>query len=209
MFRYAGLQAASQVTSPGRTLSQILASIKAGGLADRSGRGAATRVDSAARGTQVHSIYLPASDKVLVSRNHQLKLVSRGPGGNGGFFEDPAAAHFGSHIHGILDEVSIFISPSELKRLLDLLDWSQAETDPIVSSFLERLDSTYDGRCVRAPCFEALLAIKGLTCVAVQQAKRIEDQARAIEASDLTLKERPDAATGKTDTASLSFIDAN
>jgi hypothetical protein len=79
----------------------------------------------------------------------------------------------------------------------------------MVRPFLERVESTYDGRRIRAPCFEALLAVKSLTCVAVRQAKRIEDQARVMEACDLTLKERPDGQAEDAGSEVLSFIDAN
>lgn len=108
-----------------------------------------------------------------------------------------------------MDDVSIFITPSELDCLLDLLDWSQVRSEPIIISFLKRLRSSYNGRSVRAPCLEALLSVKDLARVAVQQAKRIEDQARAIEASDLTLKEKPEDSTEQQEPRGLNFIDAN
>ena len=75
----------------------------------------------------MHMIYLPASDKVLMSHNNELKLVSRGSGGNGEFFEDPVSVHLGNHIRDTMDEANIFISPSELKCLADLIDWSLVE----------------------------------------------------------------------------------
>jgi len=155
-------------------------------------------------------IYLPASDKVLISHDNALKLVARGSGGNGEFFENSISAHLGNHIYGILDEASIFISPSELKCLTDLLDWSRVENDPIVFSFLKRFETSYDGQSVQAPYFEALLSIKGLTRAAVEQFKRIEDQARTIEAQDLTLREQPDDDTTSTGVPEhLNFIDIN
>ena len=140
-------------------------------------------------------IYLPASDKVLMSQNNELKLVSRGSGGNQEFLVDPISFYLGNHIRGILDEANVFISPSELKCLTGLLDWSQVENDEIISSFLERFETSYNGQSVRVPYFEALLSIKGLICVALQQFKQIEDLARVIEAQDLTLREQPDDAT--------------
>jgi len=145
----------------------------------------------------MHVAYLPASDKLLMSHNNELKLVSRQPAGDREFLADPISRHFGNHIHGILDEVSIFISASELKCLSSLLDWSQVENDEIVSSFLERIETSYNGFSIRAPYFEALLSVKGLTCVAIQQFKRIEDQARVIEAEDLTQREPSDDGVKK------------
>jgi len=47
----------------------------------------------------VNMAYLPASDKVLVSRDNQLKLVSREAGGRTDFFEEPV--HFGNQIHNV------------------------------------------------------------------------------------------------------------
>jgi hypothetical protein len=68
---------------------------------------------------------------------------------------------------------------------------------------------------VRTPYFDALLSIKDLARVAVQQAKHIEDLARDIESSDLTLKEKPDdhkskeESTDQKEPKSLNFIDVN
>ena len=157
----------------------------------------------------LQTLYLPASDKVLLSVDNELKLVSRGSGGSREFFTEPASLHFGNRLKDILDDVSIFIIPSELDCLLDLLNWDQVRSKSIVASFLERLRSSYDGQSFRASCLEALLSIKDLTRVAVQQAKRIEDQARAIEASDLTLKEMPEDENKQQEPAGLNFIDAN
>jgi hypothetical protein len=78
--------------------------------------------------------------------------------------------------------VRLAITPLELKNLLELLAWSQCEGSLVVSSFLERIEASYSGHAIRAPYLEALLAVKALTRVAVLQFKRIEDEARAIEA---------------------------
>lgn len=144
-----------------------------------------------------------------MSLDHQLKLVSRGSKGKGEFFDEPVSAYFGNHVKDVLDEVSVFITPSELKCLVDLLDWSQVGSEPAITHFLGRLKSSYDGRSVRTPYFDALLAIKDLARVAVQQAKHIEDLARDIESSDLTLKEQPADSNGQEEPKSLNFIDAN
>lgn len=146
---------------------------------------------------------------MLLSLDHQLKLVSRGPRGKGEFFDEPVSAYFGNHVKDVLDEVSVFITPPELKSLVDLLDWSQVGSEPAITHFLGRLKSSYDGRSVRTPYFDALLAIKDLARVAVQQAKHIEDLARDIESSDLTLKEQPADSNGLEEPKSLNFIDAN
>jgi hypothetical protein len=193
--KHSELWSSSKESNHTRSPTQILDSIKSGGLLDRSSHKQDQNGDSAAATGEVHIIYLPASDKVLMSRNNELKLVSRSSRGNGEFFEDPMSCHLGNHIHDILDDTDIFISPSELKCLADSLDWSKVENDLIISSFLERFETSYNGQSVRVPYFEALLSIKGLICVALQQFKQIEDLARVIEAQDLTLREQPDDAT--------------
>jgi hypothetical protein len=85
--RYAGLQSSAGMGSSGRPLSQVLASIKARAASLQAGHGGSAGASPPeSQGPKVQSIYLPASDKVLVSRGGMLKLVSRGTGGRGGFF---------------------------------------------------------------------------------------------------------------------------
>jgi len=85
---------------------------------------------------------------VLVSRDHELKLVSREAGSRTEFFEDPAATHFGNRIHEVSDEISLFLSPKELKWLLDTFDWGCMGNKNILLPLLEKLESSYDGRSV-------------------------------------------------------------
>lgn len=122
--RYLGLAAASEESDRQQHLDGLLSSIKADRLGDRSASSGAQRAETAPTGAQVRMLYLPASDKVLMSRNNELKLVSRESGGNGEFFADPMSVHFGNRIQDIFDEVNVFITPSELGSLVDLLDWS-------------------------------------------------------------------------------------
>ena len=206
VFKYAGQASTLPGAEAQRDAAQIVSSLAkrplpGAPLAEQPGQGSAS--------PEVHATYLPASDKVLISRNHELKLVSREAGGRSEFFEDPVSAHFGNRIREVLDEVSLFLPPSELKWLVDTLDWSCVENQHLATPFLERLESSYDGRSVRAPFLEALLAIKGLTQVAIQQAKQIEDRARALEADELTLREGARAAADEDAQPRLDFVDAN
>ena len=146
---------------------------------------------------------------MLLSVDNELKLVSRGSGSNREFFTEPASLYFGNRLRDILDDISVFITRSELDCLLNLLDWSQVNSNSIVASFLKRLRSSYNGQSIKAPCLETLLSVKDLTRVAVRQAKRIEDQARAIEASDLTLKDTQEDSNQQQESTELNFIDAN
>jgi hypothetical protein len=75
IYRYSGLRSLSVDTSHRRTLSSIIQSIRSKQV---EGQAAAPRKE--VKGL-VNAIYVPASDKVLISRNHQLKLVSRGAEG--------------------------------------------------------------------------------------------------------------------------------
>jgi len=58
---------------------------------------------------EILATYLPYSDSVLISRNAELKLVSREAGGRREFFEDPMSTYFGNRIHEPNDEVRLFI----------------------------------------------------------------------------------------------------
>jgi len=48
-----------------------------------------------------------------------------------------------------------------------MLDWGRVENQHLVAPFLERFQSSYDGRSVRAPYLEALFAVRGLAYTAV------------------------------------------
>jgi hypothetical protein len=152
--------------------------------------------------------YLPAPDKVLVSRGSQLKLVCREGASRGAFFLDPASLHFGNGISQVWDEVSLFLSPEDLAWLLKHLDWAQSADSIVVARLLGRIEQTYDGRAARVPWLEGLLALKRLGQAAVRQAEQLEGQGRAAEALQLALEEReagsPDAAAG----AQLDLLDA-
>jgi len=153
-----------EASEPPRTVSQIVSSLVQG--ATQQGR---PRSSSRAAGSEeVIATYLPAADQVLLSRNGQLKLVSREAGGRREFFEDPTAAYFGNLIREPSDVVHLFLAPSELKWLVDTLDWNQVEDQHLVAPFLEKLESDYDGRSVRAPFLEALFAVRSLARAAIK-----------------------------------------
>ena len=207
---YADLRPQAVPKKDQRELSHVVESIKHGPLLVPVSDSGAANQSRASKTAEVKAIYLPASDKVLVARGSQLKLQSRSTRGQGEFFEGPTPAYFGNHIRSVFDQVRLAITPLELKNLLELLAWSQCEGNLVVASFLESVEASYSGHAIRAPYLEALLAIKALTRVAVLQFKRIEDEARAIEAQDLTLKEvgpLPSSDTGGL--RRLNFIEVN
>lgn len=95
---YLGVQPAVEGSDHSQDLTKIISSIKADRLGDQLGSNAVLSTDRAAAGALVQALYLPASDKVLLSRNNELKLVSRGSGGNREFFAEPASVHFGNRL---------------------------------------------------------------------------------------------------------------
>lgn len=193
-----------------RALSHVVESIRHGPLLVPVSDASAADQSLASKAAGVKAIYLPASDKVLLARGSQLKLQSRSALGQGEFFEGAAPVYFGNRIRSVFDQVRLAITPRELKNLLELLAWSQCEGNLVVSSFLESIEASYSGQAIRAPYLEALLATKALTRVAVLQFKRIEDEARTIEALELTLKEvgpLPSSDVGAL--RRLNFIEVN
>ena len=102
-----------------------------------------------------------------MSKNNQLKLVSRSSESTGSFFVDPAPIYFGNHIKSIFDTVYLSLSRKELLHIADLTDWSVFETDTITMSFLEKIASSFTGEMIEAPYFEALLSVKQLTLTAI------------------------------------------
>ena len=75
IYRYAGLRILSVDTSHRRALSGIIQSIRSKLMVEGE-----VATSKEVQGL-VNAIYVPASDKVLISKNHQLKLVSRGAEG--------------------------------------------------------------------------------------------------------------------------------
>jgi hypothetical protein len=153
--------------------------------------------------------YLPAADKVLVSRGSHLKLVSREAGGRTDFFQDPAATHFGNRITSALDEVRLFITPQELRQLLTALDWTCVSDKTFPLQLLHALKSTFDGCSVLAPYTDALLAVASLIKAAVKQVERIEEQARIIATAELSLTEVPPASDKESTSPQLNIIDSH
>jgi hypothetical protein len=75
IYRYSGLRSLSVDTSHRRALSGIIQSIRSKLMVEGE-----VATSKEVQGL-VNAIYVPASDKVLISKNHQLKLVSRGAEG--------------------------------------------------------------------------------------------------------------------------------
>lgn len=94
--------------------------------ADLSGRLSSLSAKSivASKG-QMSMAYVPASDKMLIAKDSQLKLVARRAGATTEFFEDPGSTHFGNSICDISDEISLFLAKSDLDFVLKTLDFSE------------------------------------------------------------------------------------
>lgn len=133
--------------------------------------------------------YHALADKALVARGNELKLVSREVGGRKGFFEDAAASHFGNRISSPEDEVRLFITPSEIRRLLLTLDWSRVPNRFPTQRLLQTLEASFDGISVRAAFDDALLGVAGLLQVAAEQAERLHEIAEAREADEVAQKD--------------------
>jgi hypothetical protein len=101
------------------------------------------------------------------------------------------------------------MTPHGIRSLIDALDWSQVEGNSVVTTFLESVEASFTGRCFKACYFEALLSVKDLTRVALQQFKAVEDTARTIESQELTLKDIPDCSVDPATTSHPSFIEIN
>ena len=112
--------------------------------------------------------YVPASDKVLVAKGCELKLVARRPGSRSTFFDEPGSTHFGNAISEVSDEISLFLNKADLSFVLQALDFSRAEDQSLVGTFLARLLNDFDGQSVRVPYIVALVAIKSLVAVALR-----------------------------------------
>jgi len=101
------------------------------------------------------------------------------------------------------------MAPQGIRSLIDALDWSQVEGNSVVTAFLETIEASFTGRHFKACYFEALLSVKDLTRVALQQFKAIEDTARTMESEELTLKDIPDYSVEPVTPRCPSFIEIN
>jgi hypothetical protein len=136
--------------------------------------------------------YIPTSDKILLTKDSELKLVARETGGRKEFFDGPESTHFGNRISDVSEEVNLFLRQSDLDFVLKTLDFSKVQDQGLVGSLLARLVNDFDGQVVRVPYLVALIAVKSMMSVAVQQAQQIEQHARALEADELALRDAPD-----------------
>jgi hypothetical protein len=101
------------------------------------------------------------------------------------------------------------MAPQGIRSLIDALDWSQVEGNSVVTAFLQTIEASFTGRHFKDCYFEALLSVKDLTRVALQQFKAIEDTARTMESEELTLKDIPDYSVEPVTPRCPSFIEIN
>lgn len=90
-----------------------------------------------------------------------------------------------------------------------ILDAEKLEDQKIASLLLSRFEQAYDGRSIRVPFFEALLAVKDMLRAAIVQFKRIEDVVRAVEVQDLLQKELPGPGIEEAGTEHKNLVDVN
>jgi len=131
------------------------------------------------------AVHVPQSDKVLISKDNLLKLVSKSEN-RIEFFDDPKSRNFEPILREATDKVRLYLSPKKLLSLVNDISWTKVD-EPAVVRMLEAIRDSYDGESFAVCFLDALLGLKALSRVAVSQFVAVEEKARELEMSDLKI----------------------